>query len=398
MDNKRVICCDKIHLAKAKITDDGFIEGEAVLTRAGIFKYITADGTVSRRFRPPEEVTKKAHLDSMKMMPITERHPTERWVDSKNAKQHMVGQTGENVRVVSDRPIASIKILDHSAVEKVKSGELKELSLGYTAILDHTPGSFNGEQYDCVQRDMICNHLALVPHGRANAENQGEFAQINLCDSNDAILDSNVDDIFVDFNNVNGGTDMPNMVKITLDGIQYDAAPEVANALEKAKVATTEKQKQLDDAAVAYQKIKSDMEVLQGKHDVIADELKKAKAHNDSLDITSLVKARVKVLDSARDILTEKEAEKIEDMSDLEIKKTVVKAMLPNINLDGKNDLYIEACFDTCLDLQPDKEAIASQRLLAGAAGTKTVDENDARDRMIARMFNGGKDAKKEEK
>lgn len=395
-NNKRVICCDKIHLAKAKITDDGFIEGEAVVTRPGIFKYITADGKVSRRLRPLEEVTKQSHLDSMKMMPITEKHPQEKWIDSKNARKNTVGQTGENIRVADSRPIVPIKILDHDAVEKVKNGDLKELSLGYTALLDHTPGTFNGEPYDCIQRDMQCNHLALVPHGRANSDNTGEFAQINLCDAADiAILDSQVEDINISFDNKrNGGNDMPNMVKITLDsGIQYDAAPEVANALEKAQKAIDEKQKLVDDANVAYKKLQNDHEALQAKHDTLEDELKKAKAANDSIDVNALVKARLKIVDEARAILSDEESEKIEDMSDADIKKAVIKAMRPNVNLDEKSDVYIDASYEACIDLQPDPDAIASQRFMAKTPRNKGVTMNDAREKMIYKLYNGGKAA-----
>ena len=392
-DIKRVIVCDKIKLAKASITADGFIKGEAVVTRPGIFNYLTSDGKISRRFRPPEEVAKQSHLDSMKMMPITGGHPKERWVNVSNARQNSVGQTGENVKVIDQYPVVPISIIDQQAVNDVKSGEITELSLGYTTELDHTPGTFNGETYDCVQRNMRCNHLALVKHGRANVDNSGEFAQINLCDENDAVLNEAVDDIDVNFDNKQKRGNK-NMLKVTLDGgLQYEAAPEVVNALNKSKTTIDEKQKQLDDASVAYRSIKSDLDTLQGKHDVLADELKKSKAVNDGIDVKGLAKARLKIVDQARAILDEATQKTIDDMSDMDIKKAVIKSQLKDVALDDKSDDYINACFDTCITLQPDPAAIASQRLLARSADQTANDAEDARNNMIDRMHNGGKAA-----
>jgi len=328
-------------------------------------------------------------------MPITGGHPKERWVDVSNARQNSVGQTGENVKVTDQYPIVPISIIDQQAVNDVRSGEITELSLGYTAELDHTPGMYNGEPYDCIQRNMICNHLALVKHGRANADNSGEFAQINLCDGNDAVLNESVEDININFDNQQKRGNKT-MLKVTLDGgLQYEAAPEVVNALNKSKATIDEKQKQLDDASVAYKSIKADLDTLQGKHDVLADELKKSKAVNDSIDVKGLAKARLKIVDQARAILDEATQKTIDDMSDADIKKAVIKAQLKDVSLDDKSDDYINACFDTCVTLQPDPAAIASQRFMAKSSGQAANDAEVARNKMINRMHNGGKAAQK---
>lgn len=395
MDTKRVVCCDKVKLAKAKITDEGFIRGEAIVTRPGIFKYITADGKVSRRLRLADEVTKKEHLDSMKMMPITNGHPQERWVDVSNAKQTMIGQTGENVRTEDSYPIVPISIVDQAAIEDVKAKRITELSLGYTAELDFTPGVYNGEHYDCIQRNMKCNHLALVKHGRANASNTGEFAQVNLADSiftdeNDAILDGgDVEDIKVSFDKLeNKGV---NMMKVTLDGgLQYDAAPEVVNALDKANAVIEEKKKCIEDAQVAYKNLQTDHETLKGKFDALADELKKAKATNDNIDIVSLAKARLKIVDQARAILSKEEVKTIDDMNDLDIKKAVIKAMSSDVNLDEASETYINGRYDACIDLQPDPKTMANQRKIVDSITKTEIDENDARADMIKRSHSGG--------
>ena len=52
---------------------------------------------------------------------------------------------------------------------------LKELSLGYNLTLDETPGEWNGQHYDAIQRDIRINHLALGREARA-----GEQARLNI--------------------------------------------------------------------------------------------------------------------------------------------------------------------------------------------------------------------------
>ena len=52
---------------------------------------------------------------------------------------------------------------------------LKELSLGYNLTLEETPGVWNGQEYDAIQRDIRINHLALVREARA-----GDQARLNI--------------------------------------------------------------------------------------------------------------------------------------------------------------------------------------------------------------------------
>ena len=74
-------------------------------------------------------------------------------------------RSGDDVR-------AEIVIHD---TDSMKSAGLKELSLGYNLDLDETPGVWNGQRYDAVQKNIRINHLALVREARA-----GEQARLNL--------------------------------------------------------------------------------------------------------------------------------------------------------------------------------------------------------------------------
>ncbi|MBG3014860.1 DUF2213 domain-containing protein, partial [Proteus mirabilis] len=55
------------------------------------------------------------------------------------------------------------------ALNQIEGGKI-ELSPGYRCIYDFTPGEFNGERYDAIQRHIRANHLALVDEGRTGAD------------------------------------------------------------------------------------------------------------------------------------------------------------------------------------------------------------------------------------
>ena len=114
----------------------------------------------------------------------------------------------------------------------------------------------------------------------------------------------------------------------------------------------------------------------------------------DAAFIRSLVKERVKLQKVAESFLDSKVLARIDDMSDLEIKKEVIKARQKNANLDGKTSIYIQARFDALLeDMEP-----ASSQVIATPVEYRTkndqqhsADSSRARQTMIDKMKNGFK-------
>ena len=49
------------------------------------------------------------------------------------------------------------------------------MSLGYNLDLEETPGVWEGQPYDVIQRNIVINHLALVMEARA-----GDQARLNI--------------------------------------------------------------------------------------------------------------------------------------------------------------------------------------------------------------------------
>ena len=173
---KRVIRLDSTPLNRAFFTEEGYLIDTPILTSTGIFEYVNPDGSVRRELRLPEEVFSEKSLASYESKPVIITHDAG-LVTKDNVLDNEVGtiltkgfRDGDNVRA---------KIVIHGTDEMKESG-LKELSLGYNLDLDETPGIYNGQKYDAIQRNIMINHLALVREARA-----GEKARLNI-DSRDA--------------------------------------------------------------------------------------------------------------------------------------------------------------------------------------------------------------------
>ena len=337
---------DNVTFAATK-TAEGFIRDTPIVGRAGILLYRNADGTEHREYRPPEEAFKADSLASLMGKPITIGHKA--FVTSGNAAQVApVGSVLSAGRQDGNNITADIVIYNLDT-------DSRELSCGYTLDLDETPGTTpEGEHYDAIQRNIVYNHLAIVPQGRAGV------ARLNMDGSQ--VID--------DEDNSKEDKKMAEMTKVRLDsGIEYDCAPEVKVAIEKMRKDSAEMKKEADK--------------LQAKFDALEAELKKEKegrkadAEKAKANFDEAVKARVELLKVA-------EAHKVvnaDSMTDTEIKTAVIKAVRGDaINLDGKSADYIEAAYDMAkADVKQHEDGMAEQR-----KATQTHDDgaqnNDAED------------------
>ena len=173
----RVIRLDGRPLTKAQFTPEGYLDDRPILTSVGIFEYANPDGSVRRELRLPEEVFAPESLESYRGKPIIITHDAG-LIDKDNVSDEQIGTILTNGYRSGDDVRAEIFIHD---TDKMKDSGLKELSLGYNLDLDETPGEYNGQPYDAIQRNIRINHLALVANARA-----GEQARLNI-DSRDKV-------------------------------------------------------------------------------------------------------------------------------------------------------------------------------------------------------------------
>jgi hypothetical protein len=151
-----------------QLTPEGYLVAVAKIARIGIQEYTNPDGTTRREFRPPEEVANRDSLRTLCDLPISIEHPPA-MLDSSNARQFAVGWNGS---VSYDNGFVStrVKLIDQQSVKNALDGERIELSVGYLTKLDWTPGTWEGQRYDAVQRQIKGNHIALTVKARGGSE------------------------------------------------------------------------------------------------------------------------------------------------------------------------------------------------------------------------------------
>ena len=309
---------------KAKIDENGFLVDTPVVARLGVQVYYMEDGRTVREFRPAEEVFKDESLASYQGKPMTLDHV---FVNSENAKEVVVGSVTGKAEPLGSSVVAPIVVYDNTAIQEAMAGNAKELSVGYSAILDETPGwgdpitgeyvlKSDGDQFDApegwqefdaIQRDIKVNHLAMVYRGRAG------IAKLNMDGEQENPYTTDVD--------INK-EDKQEMIKIKLDGAQeFEVAPEIASHIEALNAKA--------DTAIA------ERDALKAKVDAMPAEIEaavaKAKADADALAALVAVAAEAGV--------------KADGLDAKGIKVAYVKEV-SGLDVSEKSDAYIDAAFD----------------------------------------------------
>jgi hypothetical protein len=168
---------DSLSLTTRKITPEGFLQGVATITCVGVQDYSgaelqsgfeeTLDPTrVYHVFRPRDTVFDSGTVQSAKMKPVTDGHPSDD-VTTDNCRNLSIGTLGDSPVEVSDKSLAfPICITDPEAVQKIQDGT-HQVSCGYNVNIAQKRGIHDGKPYDMIYHGpMIINHLALVEAGR----------------------------------------------------------------------------------------------------------------------------------------------------------------------------------------------------------------------------------------
>ncbi len=285
--------------------DQGFITiPECPVTRSGIFLYKDDDypDGIRRELRPHSEVFSENSLKSLAHLPLTILHPDVGVVTSTNFKGlDIAGSIHPDISLsavetqeglISDGIVrAKLTIYPQEVIEGFKTGEFSGFSMGYTCDRVFESGVFNGDNYDCYQKNIIYNHVAAVPIARYGI-----------------ILDSNFGiDKKVYFTMSNKNT----------DDVKLDAANTVINELK-------EQNRQLQD------KVK-DLEKTQG----ITED-----------GVTERLSRSLEIYEHAKDNGLEVSLTDIVSDGDAVIRK-IMEKVAPSKNYDGDHGLtYLNAIAD----------------------------------------------------
>lgn len=181
---------DTTSINKPHRTPEGYLFCESVFARDGILEYRLPNGGTRKELRLPETNQNEDTLISYASKPVTIEHPPV-LLDAQNSKQYQVGVS--DPEPIYERRYGKgfvggvVRIFDSSAIDLIDAGKKKEISIGYTADIDHTSGVFfpktgeyvtgeaaktakGGERFDAIQRNVKVNHIALTAKGRAGAD------------------------------------------------------------------------------------------------------------------------------------------------------------------------------------------------------------------------------------
>ena len=310
--------------------DTGFLRVPGRVARVGVQTYLRGelglDGdpmdTVNV-FRPESEVFAESYLNSFKDADATDNHPV-KMVDSDTFKNVTVGHVSSAGTRDSDNPdfvVVELVIKDAKAIKKIESGKC-ELSAGYSARYDKESGTYDGVQYDYVQRNLKVNHVAVVDRARAGREAR--------------IFDQE------------GKTNMSHFV--TLDG----ESMEVADAASKKFIqkAIDSKDAQIKSLMESVKDAEAEKEKAEAAKDMEEEEKEKEKEAKDAALSELSVYKRKELFDSIAK--HDKEFKSTAD-SEVEIKREWLNTRRKN-SLDGKSEAYVLAAFDMEMEKEDEEE------------------------------------------
>jgi hypothetical protein len=427
---------DNIPLTSTYFTREGYLRDRPIVTTCGIFEYLNDDGVTSHfELRLPEEVFARESLESYKGKPIIVTHDAGE-ITKDNVGEEQIGTIlGAGIKD-ADNVRADIVIHD---TDKLQCG-LRELSLGYDADIEETSGTYNGQHYDCIQRNIRINHLALVGEARA-----GHKARLNI-------------DGKTKKSQKGGKKDMK---KKKLDGMasaltpeQLEAAvamylaanPEVSAAtadgegeeespLERIRQNADRRDEDIDAVGVEeipemHEEIKtllSEIDQLQAQNDMTGDEdddptntdegddpentgnsdegCDPDKQDDDdtqdpavdpAVKMDGMVERKMAEMFAIGRMAAKLNLDGFTPKSLLDGKCQIIKSVNPKLKLDGKSRAYIEAAYDLACDQIRHKKTPASQISKVYGTPANRADgrgaskAEESRDRMIKNMTKKG--------
>lgn len=390
-DEGRVLRYDAGELLKSYRTAEGYILAEGRAIRPGILTYRRADGSVRRELIPPEELFKADSLATLGRKPVTLEHPpldesgAPIWLSPDNVSVLAVGDVdGEIVEDAGGFVKLRIAVRRKDAIEAIEAGK-RGLSPGYTCRYDPTPGIWQGQPYDGVQRDRRYNHLAICSAGRGGPE-----VRLRL-DSADAVqVDSSAA--------AERTEERMGQASIDLGGVRYDVdagtAQAIQGAIEAARLDGGKTYKeQLDALKKSYDakcgeaaSMDAELKSLKDQMAEVEAKMKEKEAKNGSGgagekepekkgdaddDFLKRFAARLSLLRTAEAV----GVERADAMPDDEIRRAIVAADNPELKLDSLSADFLDG-YVARVAAQSKKAAASSA---AAAAATLPAQRTDAK-------------------
>ncbi len=363
-DHPSVACrrFDLQPLREPRLRQDGFLAVQGFITRAGVFEYRRADGSVVRELRRPEEVFNQDSLDSFALVPLTLGHPPENLTPD-TVREWQVGAVSRPERSGS-LVRSDILITRKDAIDAAQAGT-RQLSCGYSLVLVQRGGTWTDDagrahRFDAEQTRIRGNHVALVPLGRAGPE-----ASIRL-DASDGISVG------------------PETMKVR---ITYEVEPEVAEQMRKDGLLDANNVQVRQDSSDAA--LKAENERLKGQLDAANARVTTAEqaAQTARADASGpAIQRRIQLIGKAAAMGVTQKFDELTKLSEREIMAAAIVKHSPTLKLEGRSDEYVGGIFDSLSSTHVDTAA-AIAKLVQGERTTNPPESHqDANDKAYKEM------------
>lgn len=412
-------------------TPEGYLRIPATFARTGLQRYRRHDGSEAVEYRPEAEVSKQDSLLSLANLPVTLEHPPE-LLTPDTVREHQRGHTGSHVEYRTPFATGFVTLTDREAIEVVKRGDAREVSVGYRVKFDATPGvTPDGQRYDGVQREISGNHVAIVRRGRAGPEVRlhmdaayavdplpggGSLDHPTQEDDMSAVAAlSTATEALASALSAQTRSDgkgkkraMPVMEEDTREGsddpemenesMEEDEEMDNASNLGSYKVSKKDGGAMVpkamydkacaerDDAIAAHERDLGRLDALVERLDALEGEIDERADAADEIDIDALVNQRLELIDKVQQLTGERPT--FDGVSDRELMLDALAEAGTNVErLEDRSDEYIAATFDAIVGVRSDAaDRMDSTDPLAAALGGVPSDANGleaARQRMI---------------
>lgn len=342
-----------------KLTDEGFIIVSAPVAKVGVMTYVLADGSIMSQLCPPETLFDHDSMESLKLKPVTLRHPpTLDGLLTPESAHLKIGSTGETVQQGDDGEhlFSNFTVTDESGINACQKDGFNQLSCGYIAELAVENGVWEGVPYTHRQLSRKYNHLALVQKARG-----GNTLKFNADESDIPICVIMDNDNFLEHPNKE-----KRMPFINCDGKDHEVPAEVALAYTKLTA-------NVDTLNATIVSKDSEINTLNAKVDSSEALLKKNTDEMPSL-IQKGVVARAGLVETARRVNIDG-LDKVGEMDDDSIRRAIIAKRLPSMNCDGKDSVYLTTAVDAITaSLSDDAGASQRQQIFGSPAPSKQGD------------------------
>lgn len=381
----------------SKIDDNGYLQIDGIAAHVGILEYMNDDGTIVREFVPEETLFEEASLRSLAGAPVTLHHP-DVLVTPMNYSDYSQGGVNGMPRREDDNLGVSLSVIGNKALHAVEYDGVSELSPGYSVDLDETPGEWQGQKYDRVQRNRRYNHLAIVDAARGGSVCSLRFDGANV--------PNNEDNSMTQIKLPGGGTvevadaataatinaalakqgkrldstkgQLKKLVKAIAPKLKLDAddivkdaddenkdevvevdVPAVENAVTSVSEAVDNLQAQLDELADAV-----NAGVDTGSMDADPEDNKDADPDADPEMKTDALSKMLYIVEAAKKLkpgISHMDGKRVKTAREIQVEALI--AAKSGFNADGKSDAYISGRFDAAVDgLKNRTDSLRTQR------------------------------------